>query len=390
MPRRKADRRLEGIEVRHQDHCPAPEGECSCRPTYRASVWDPRDRRLIRQRFSTLAAAKGWRVDALAAVRRGELRGDLGPTLREAADSWVKGAEAGSIRNRSGDRYKPSAVRGYEQALRLRLVPELGGVRLGDLRRADVQALVDRLLRDSHEPATIRNTLLPLRAICRRAIARGEIAINPTTGLELPAVRGRRDRIASPPEAEQLLDALQRDRALWATAFYAGLRLGELQALDWSAVDLEQAVIRVQASWDPRAGLVAPKSAAGRRVVPIASVLLRHLRELQIIGAGGFVFGRADGRTFAPSSVVLRAETAWEAEKLEPIGLHECRHTFASFMIAAGVNAKALSTYMGHASVTIRFDRYGHLMPGNEAEAARLLDRYLSAQGKRSRRSKAA
>src|SRR5918998_1119005 len=191
MPRRKPDRRLEGIEVRHQDHCSAPDGDCSCRPTYRASVWDPRDRRLIRRRFSTLAAAKGWRVDAQAAVRRGELRGDLGPTLREAADSWVKGAEDGSIRNRSGDRYKPSAVRGYEQALRLRLVPALGGVRLGGLQRADVQALVDRLLRDGHEPATIRNTLLPLRAICRRAVARGEIAINPTTGLELPSVPGR-------------------------------------------------------------------------------------------------------------------------------------------------------------------------------------------------------
>jgi hypothetical protein len=81
-------------------------------------------------------------VDALAAVRRGELRGNLGPTLGEAAAAWVTGAENGSIRNRSGDRYKPSAVRGYEQALRLRLVPELGGVRLGDLRRADVQALV--------------------------------------------------------------------------------------------------------------------------------------------------------------------------------------------------------------------------------------------------------
>jgi len=58
-----------------------------------------------------------------------------------------------------------------------------------------------------------------------------------------------------------------------------------------------------------------------------------------------------------------------------PITLHECRHTFASLMIAAGVNAKALSTYMGHATITL--DRYGHLMPGNEAEAAGLLDTYL-------------
>jgi integrase len=61
---------------------------------------------------------------------------------------------------------------------------------------------------------------------------------------------------------------------------------------------------------------------------------------------------------------------------IEAIGLHECRHTFASLMIAAGVNAKALSTYMGHASITL--DRYGHLMPGNETEAAALLDAYLA------------
>jgi integrase len=60
------------------------------------------------------------------------------------------------------------------------------------------------------------------------------------------------------------------------------------------------------------------------------------------------------------------------------VTLHDCRHSFASFAIAAGVNAKALSVYMGHSSVAITLDRYGHLMPGNEAEAASLLDAYLS------------
>lgn len=59
------------------------------------------------------------------------------------------------------------------------------------------------------------------------------------------------------------------------------------------------------------------------------------------------------------------------------IGLRECRHTFASMMIAAGVNAKALSTYIGHASISITMDRYGHLMPGSESEAAGKLDAYL-------------
>lgn len=73
-----------------------------------------------------------------------------------------------------------------------------------------------------------------------------------------------------------------------------------------------------------------------------------------------------------------RAHRAWAKEELKAIGLHEARHTFASLMIAAGVNAKALSSYMGHSSVVITYDRYGHLMPGNEEHAVALFDAYLA------------
>ena len=76
--------------------------------------------------------------------------------------------------------------------------------------------------------------------------------------------------------------------------------------------------------------------------------------------------------------MALHTQAAWEAAGLNPIGLHECRHSYAAFMIAAGVNTKALSTYMGHASITITLDRYGHLLPGNEAHAANLLERWLT------------
>jgi integrase len=105
------------------------------------------------------------------------------------------------------------------------------------------------------------------------------------------------------------------------------------------------------------------------------------------------VFGRTSSTPFNPPSIYRRALVAWktanekETEAAEeerrkpnlllPITLHEARHCFASLMIAAGCNAKALSVYMGHSSVTITYDRYGHLMPGNEAEAAGLLDNYL-------------
>ena len=79
---------------------------------------------------------------------------------------------------------------------------------------------------------------MPLRVVCRRALSRGDIQVNPTTGIEIAAVRGRRTRFAMPAEAHELIEAEPtQDRALWATAFYAGLRRGELRALRWIDVD---------------------------------------------------------------------------------------------------------------------------------------------------------
>ena len=78
------------------------------------------------------------------------------------------------------------------------------------------------------------------------------------------------------------------------------------------------------------------------------------------------------------SGLYARANQAWKARGLRRITFHECRHTFASLMIAAGVNAKALSTYMGHSSIVITLDRYGRLFPGSEQEAGALLDPYLA------------
>jgi integrase len=85
---------------------------------------------------------------------------------------------------------------------------------------------------------------MPMRALYRRALSRGEVVVNPTSGLQLPAVRGRRERIATPDEAAALIDgAPENDRALWATAFYAGLRRGELMALRWEEIDLKAGLI---------------------------------------------------------------------------------------------------------------------------------------------------
>jgi len=228
--------------------------------------------------------------------------------------------------------------------------------------------------------STVRNALMPLRGIYRRAMDRGQVAVSPCADLRLPAVRGTRDRIAAPAEAAALIAAVpEQDRATWATAFYAGLRLGELRALRVEDVDLAAGVIRVERAWDPKVGPVAPKSRAGRRQVPIPAVLRDELVEhrMRLGRDDGLIFGRSAERPFADATVRTRAVRVWEAAELDAIGLHEARHTFASLMIAAGVNVKAISTFMGHANISITLDRYGHLMPGSEAEAAALLDAYL-------------
>jgi len=113
--------------------------------------------------------------------------------------------------------------------------------------------------------------------------------------------------------------------------------------------------------------------------VPIPAVLRDVLLEHRMRQgrSEGFVFGRTTTDPFVSDTVSKRAAKAWKAAGLAPITLHECRHSFASMMIAAGVNAKALSRYMGHHSIVITLDLYGHLMPGNEDEAAGLLDAYL-------------
>lgn len=261
--------------------------------------------------------SESWRADALTALAKGGLRAPKPTTVRQAWEAWYQGARAGTVTNRSGDPYKPSALRSYERAMRLRVLPEFGATRLADLRRPDLQEFADGLLSDGANPSTIKVTLLPLRAVLRRAVSRAEIAVNPCDGLELAAVRGRRERIATAAEAEALIAAVpDRDRVVWATAMYAGLRRGEVQALRADDVDLATGVIRVERGWDDQEGEIALKSRAGRRRVPITAALrdflVEHRMRVERTGPE-LVFGRTASLPFYAKSLQERADAAWEA-----------------------------------------------------------------------------
>jgi integrase len=312
-------------------------------------------------------------------------------TLRQIAQEWLDAAKGGIVRNRSGEPYKPSVLRSYRDSLELHILPTLGDVKASSITRHSLQQLVDELQRRGLSPSSIRNALNPLRAIYRYLVRRGKLSVNPTTDLEMPRVKSRRKRVASPQEAAELLAALpENDRALWATAFYAGLRRGELRALRCEDINSAMTIISVSRSWDDREGEIQPKSAKGSRRIPVPKALQPYLQaHLERTGRIGksLVFGRTATEPFTPSHVRRMAEKAWQAATLErrrkklslldPIGLHECRHTYVTLMYEAGVPLERIGDYVGH-STTYMTDRYRHLLEGNEEEAAGKLDAYLS------------
>ena len=317
-----------GVRQRHGLKC-SREGRCDC--PWEASVYSKRDAKKIRKTFPTKAAASVWREDARGAVRKGAMSAPTAITVTEAADAWLARARAGTSLTRSGDPYKPSVLRAYAEALRLRVKPAIGSMRLSEVRAVDLKRLlVNPLIAEGRSASNVGVTILPLRVIYREAIEEGIVAVNPTAGLKLPTVRSRRDRIATSDECVRLLAHLSAtDRRIWATAMYAGLRRGELMALRVEDVDLPSGVIRVCRGWDAEVGEIATKSGRDRKV-PIAGALRSYLAEhmLALGWREGLLFGSTPTAPFCDRTLTARADRAWKQADLHRITLHDYADVF--------------------------------------------------------------
>lgn len=393
-----------GVDVRHRKTCPAPrtDGRC-CKPTYQAHVYDARNDRRVRKTFDTISGAKLWRQDALVALRRGDdaaLR-PTGKTVAAALDELLVGMANGTVLDRSGRRYRPATIRSYAQASSGYLSPALGRLRLAEVRRRDVQALVDRMHAAGLSGSTIRNKLDPLRVAYRRALEDDDVARNPVERLRLPANTSQPRQVANVERVGELLAALpDAERAAWACAFYAGLRVGELRALRWRHVDFDAGVIRVEAGWDDQEGEQDTKTAAGARTIPLVGRLRTELARHRLAAGRGvddLCFGRTPQLAFVRSTLRSRALRAWgwalvANEKptgprrvwakahdaaLEPLSPHEARHCCASYLAAAGLSPKEAQTAMGHADIRTTLNIYAKAVPGWESAAAAKLDVYL-------------
>jgi integrase len=138
-------------------------------------------------------------------------------------------------------------------------------------------------------------------------------------------------------------------------------------------------------SWDRVEGLVEPKSKKSKRTVAIPSILRGYLvehrkRRFALGQRTGFVFGETPESPFNYDVTYDRALRIWKAAKLEPVCLHECRHTYVTLMFEAGLSLEEIGDYVGHNSAYMT-DRYRHLREGHEARAAERFDAYLARAG---------
>ncbi len=391
MPGRDTRTRFAGVYARHQERCRvsagAAPGACSCRPSYWASVWDRAARRHRKtRRFARIAEARAARDDLAASLREGRLAPAGGLQLAEAAERFCEAAAAGVALNKHGRRYRPSAVADLQSSLRA--LPEwLARRRLGDVRRGDVQRMIDEKVAAGLSGSRIRSLANALRALYRWAQDRELAGHDPAQRVRLPAMAPKlRARVASPAELERLLEVLALDDALpWALAAYATARAQEIRALDWRDVDFAAGAVELAASEDAR------KSASSRRVVPLLAPLRALLRRAWIAQgrpAGGRVCPprrRSASGMVSLNQLQKSVHRAWREAGLEPLGLHEARHTAATWLDHAGVSPKVASQLMGHATperqpgaAPITLARYTHTLPGELERARELLDAFLA------------
>ena len=386
--------RYQGVYARHQQRCRTEEGgRCNCKPSYYGIAYDRARRKHVgTRRQPTTEAARNARADLQARLDRGEATATRGVRLTEAREQFVKAAREGRALNKHGRRYKRKAIDLIEGRLKHDVEPGLGRRRIGDIRRGEVQAIVDDLTPVA-SGSSVRGVVNSLRALYTWAEDRDLVSHNPAARVKLPAMNATPiERVATPAEFARLLAALGTVDALaYGLAAYAMARAEQIRRARWQDVDLKVGAIELGVDPDAR------KSDAAHRVIPAVPPLLALLKRAYLEA------GRPDGgellcppRYRARKSGLLstnglakRARTQWGAAKLEPITLQECRHTAATWLDAASVSPKIASYLMGHTTpsrqegaATITLARYTHALPDDIERAREQLAAYLAQAAK--------
>ena len=338
---------------------------------WEASYRDPAGKEKAKY-FPTRSAADRFLASTKADMQRGDyVDRALGRTpLRQWADEWMATTSHLRLKTRSG----------YSSDLRTHVLPKFGDTAVGAIRQADVKRFVAELVDSGAAPGTVRNARKTLRLVMATAQAGGAIRTNPCDGVRVPASPKQDMAFLTPKQIEALAVAIgPQFELLIRFAAYTGLRAGEICALRSGRVDLERGRVTVAESATEVAGhgivFTEPKTYQ-RRSVTLPGFLLDDLRGRLSEDPKAFVFPGRDGE-------VLRHKgwyRYWFKPAVTAAGLpshvrfHDLRHTCASLCIALGAHPKAIQERLGHSSITVTLDRYGHLFPKLDEALTNRLD----------------
>lgn len=362
-----------------------------------AKTWRKRypGRSLPRRKAATLKEARALQRDLIEDLRVGRDPQAHNPKIADLVETWISGRQKLAV----------STIERYRSSLKWQIEPHrLGRVRLTELTTELVREWVRDIKGQKHQrkpdqkldPHSIRNAFALLRAALNSAIVDGLIVRNPCKGVELPQPDDEEIEPLDPAQIDtllQLLDTYELDKktgeryphrnaALYYVAIFCGVRQGELFGLRWRDIDFKRREMRVttQIRRGQRTRTKTPKS---RRTVPITSRTLAALdwhrqnqAEERAIGqkdgkpwnAGDLVFCSDSGTPLDPSNVRQQLERFLVRAKLPSLHFHGLRHTYAALSIAAGVDIYTLSRRMGHSSISVTADKYGHLYQPSGAD----------------------
>lgn len=308
-------------------------------------------------------------------------------TVKDWVNQWLEQARP---------RLSPKTHYRYAELAEDYIIPRLGQILLSDLKPLHIQNMYTSLLKEGRKDGkpgglsstTVRHIHALLHCILKAAVKLQIIRHNPADAAEAPRMKCAEPVVFTGEQVAKMLTEARNTPhyAPLLLAITTGMRRGEIYGLRWQDVDLEKGLITVRQtiSYTPRDGIFfkAPKTAHSRRQIPLPRITVEALREHRIqqakrkliLGAGyhdlDLVFDRGDGQPHHPDSL-----SSWLPEFLEKIGLprltlHQLRHTHASLLLQEGVNPKVIQERLGHSSINITMDIYGHLMPSMQEQAA--------------------
>lgn len=266
----------------------------------------------------------------------------------------------------------------YQGYCRTWLIPVLGSVRLDRLSPGDITRLMLAMKDAGKSDSTRRNAYTVLRKALDDAVTNGLLATNPAHRVKQPQPKRNEAGYLTTEEVRELLAraADYRYAEVLKLIVLTGLRRGEALALRWSDIDLDKAEGRVNGCLVRQKGVlvtVSPKTLGSRRTIALSerAVALMSARKkaqaAERLRAGnlwtdsGLVFTTEFGKPVEPQNLLRITRVAAEKAGLTGVKVHTLRHTYATVALMADVPLKVVSTNMGHASIQITADTYGHV-----------------------------